>query len=84
MVSHRKLGGIEISLGQGGLRFKKRPSWFNVCVGKAMRGTPGPSLGRYDKDFQAKFTEAARSCAGKAKPSEKVAVEKKAGLGILQ
>ena len=65
MVSHKKLGGLEISIGGGGLRFKKRPSGFNMCVGKAMKGTPGPKAGRYDKGFQAKFTSAARSCSGK-------------------
>ncbi len=65
MVSHKKLGGLEISIGGGGLRFKKRPSGFNLCVGKAMKGTPGPKQGRYDKGFQAKFTAAARSCSGR-------------------
>ena len=66
MVSHKKLGGLEISIGGGGLRFKKRPSGFNICVGKALKGTPGPVHGgRYDKGFQAKFTQAVHGCAGK-------------------
>ena len=66
MVSHKKLGGLEISIGGGGLRFKKRPSGFNICIGKAMKGTPGPhNGGRYDKGFQAKFTQAVHGCAGK-------------------
>jgi hypothetical protein len=67
MVSHKKLGGLEISIGGGGLRFKKRPSGFNMCVGKAMKGTPGPKQGRYDKAFQSKFTQAAKSCSGRSK-----------------
>lgn len=65
MVSHKTLGGLEISIGGGGLRFKKRPSGFNICVGKAMKGQPGPKMGRYDKAFQAKFTAAVRSCSGR-------------------
>jgi len=65
MVSHKKLGGLEITLGKGGLRFKKRPSWFNICIGKAMKGTPGPRLGRYDTAFQAEFTKAVNGCSGK-------------------
>lgn len=63
LVSHKKFGGIELSLGAGGLRFKKRASGYNICIGKQMKGTKGG--GRYDKAFQAKFTAAARSCAGK-------------------
>jgi len=63
MVSHKKLGGLEISIGGGGLRFKKRPSAFNICIGKALKGTPGPhNGGRYDKAFQQKFTSAVHSC----------------------
>ncbi len=62
MVSHKSVGGIELSIGGGGLRFKKRPSAFNICIGKAMKGTPGPSQGRYDKAFQAKFTSAVQGC----------------------
>jgi len=65
MVSHKSFGGIELSIGAGGLRFKKKPSGFNICIGNAMRGTPGPKLGRYDKAFQAKFTSAVHSCAKK-------------------
>jgi len=62
MVSHRSFGGIELSIGKGGLRFKKKPSGFNICIGNKMRGQPGPSKGRYDKAFQAKFTAAVQSC----------------------
>jgi len=68
MVSHKSFGGIMLSIGGGGLRFKKRPSGYNICIGKQLKGTPGPIHGgRYDKGFQAKFTAAARSCAGRSK-----------------
>jgi len=64
MVSHKKFGGIELSLGAGGLRFKKRPSAYNICIGKELEGTEGPIHGgRYDKNFQDKFTAAAKKCA---------------------
>lgn len=65
MVSHRSFGGIELSIGKGGLRFKKKPSGFNICIGKEMEGEPGPKLGRYDKAFQDKFTAAVHKCAKK-------------------
>ena len=66
MVSHTSLGGLELSIGAGGLRFKKDPSAFNMCVGKALKGQPGPTNGgRYDTAWQAKFTGAVRSCAGR-------------------
>lgn len=71
MTSHKKLGGLTLSIGGGGLRFKKRPSGFNACVGKALRGTPGPARGRYDTGFQAKFTAAVRSCSGRSARSKK-------------
>jgi len=63
MVSHKKFGGIELSLGAGGMRFKKKPSGFNICVGNKMRGDKGPTAGgRYDKAFQGRFSAAAKSC----------------------
>lgn len=63
MVSHKSFGGIELSLGAGGMRFKKRPSAFNICVGKRMKESGAkPHKGRYDKDFQATFAGAARTC----------------------
>lgn len=57
MVSHKNLGGLVISIGKGGLRFKKRPSGFNIKVGKCMkRKGIGPTEGgRYDKNFQKEF-----------------------------
>ena len=73
MVSHKNMGGLEISIGGGGLRFKKRPSAFNICVGKALKGKPGPrNGGRYDKAFQAQFTSAVHGCSGRrsTKPSK--------------
>jgi hypothetical protein len=74
MVSHKKLGGLEISIGGGGLRFKKRPSGFNICIGNAMRGQPGPhNGGRYDTGFQQKFTNAVHGCTGKTRKAAKTA-----------
>lgn len=78
MTSHRSIGGLEISIGKGGLRFKKRPSGFNVCVGKALKGTPGPhDGGRYDKGFQQKFINAVHGCAGKKEAQASEPVPKK-------
>jgi hypothetical protein len=66
MVSHKKLSGLEITLGKGGLRFKKRASGFNVCIGKSLKGGRGPTEGgRYDKGWQSEFTRAVHSCAGR-------------------
>ena len=74
MVSHMKLGGREaltISI-KGGLRFKKRASGYNACIGSALKGGEGPTEGgRYDKKWQAKFTNAAQRCAA-GKKSRKV------------
>jgi hypothetical protein len=64
MVSHKKLGGLKLSIGEGGLRFQKRPSGYNICIGKALKGGVGPvNGGRYDTGWQAKFTQAVKSCA---------------------
>ena len=72
MVSHKKMGGIELSIGAGGLRFKKRPSAFNICIGKALKGTAGPtSGGRYDEGFQRKFIQAAVSCGATMSSAKK-------------
>jgi len=63
MVSHKSFGGIELSIGAGGLRFKKRPSGFNICVGNKMKGDKGPvNGGRYDTAFQNRFAAAAKGC----------------------
>ena len=66
MSSHKKMSGLELTLGKGGLRFKKRKSGFNVCIGKQLVGLEGPTHGgRYDKAWQAKFTAAVEGCRGK-------------------
>jgi len=63
MVSHKKLSGMTLTLGAGGLRFKKRASRFNICIGKALKGGSGPTNGgRYDTAWQAKFSSAAKGC----------------------
>lgn len=79
MVSHTSLGGLELSVGKGGLRFKKRASGFNVCIGNKLRGTAGPTNGgRYDKGFQDKFVDAAIGCGANV---DKAAYQKKRGIG---
>ena len=72
MVSHKNFGGIELSIGKGGLRFKKWSSARNACIGAAMTGVkhsnlPAGAGGRYDEAFQDKFTAAVRGCPGKGK-----------------
>ncbi len=67
MVSHTKVGDLELSVGKGGIRFKKKPSGYNICIGKELKGGVGPVKGgRYDKDWQAEFTKAAKKCAAAA------------------
>jgi len=65
MVSHTSLGGLELSIGKGGLRFKKRPSGYNICVGKELEG--GKGGGRYDKAWQNEFKKAVAKCSSKVK-----------------
>ena len=75
LVFHRKIAGLEVSIGAGGLRFKKRPSGFNMCIAHVMEGQPGSVHGgRYDREFQSRFAAAARSCAA-GKVKEKVLEE---------
>ena len=59
MVSHASFGGIELSIGKGGLRFKKRPSAFNTCVGKEIKG------GSYNSRAAVRdaFRTAAKKCS---------------------
>jgi len=59
MVSHGSFGGIILSVGKGGIRFKKRPSAFNIRVGKCMqqKGVAPTNGGRYDREFQREFTD---------------------------
>lgn len=60
MVSTKKFGGLEITIGAGGLRFKKRKSKFNIDVGKCMKESGvKPNAGRYDKTFQKQFVRCA-------------------------
>ena len=68
MPSHKKIGGGLILTAPMGTRFKKRASGYNRCIGAALKGGVGPvDGGRYDKGWQAKFTSAAKTCAGKVK-----------------
>ena len=68
MVSHKAVSGYELSVGKGGVRFKKRASGYNICIGKGLKGGAGPIHGgRYDKAWQAQFTEGAKRCAAMAK-----------------
>ena len=63
MVSHKKLSGIELTLGKGGLRFKKRKSRYNICIGKELKDFhPPDGGGRYSKDMHDKFKSAVRNC----------------------
>jgi len=63
MPSHTTFGGITLTLGRGGLRFKKRPSRFNLCIGRKLKGKAGPIHGgRYDKEWQEEFTRAVQEC----------------------
>lgn len=59
MVSHANFGGIELSIGKGGLRFKKRPSAFNICVGKAIKGGSYSSR----QDVKNAFASAVNKCS---------------------
>ena len=66
MVSHKEVSGYTLTVGKGGVRFKKRPSGFNICIGKELEGGRGPTEGgRYDKKWQSEFTSAVKKCAGK-------------------
>lgn len=72
MVSHKNMGGLVLSVGAGGVRFKRRPGAHAVCVGHQLKGTAGPTNGgRYDKAFQAKFTAATKSCGGRGSTGAK-------------
>jgi len=69
MSSRRGVGALTITV-PSPMRFKKRASAFNACVGAALRGQryarPAPGMGgRRDVRIQSAFTSAARSCAGR-------------------
>ena len=69
MSSQRGVGSLTITV-PSPMRFKKRRSAFNSCVGAALRdqtysrGAPGTG-GRRDVRIQNAFTAAAKSCAGR-------------------
>lgn len=69
MSSRRGMGALRISV-PSPMRFVKRSSQFNACVGAALRGQtysrgqPGTG-GRRDARIQNAFTAAAKSCAGR-------------------
>ena len=73
MVSTKKFGGREITIGAGGLRFKKRKSAFNIAVGKCMKesGVTPAGGGRYSKKFQKQFIECVDKNSRGVKPSVK-------------
>lgn len=73
MVSTKKFGGLEITIGAGGLRFKKRKSAFNIAVGKCMKesGVTPAGGGRYSKKFQKQFIECVDKNSRGVKPSVK-------------
>ena len=73
MVSTKKFGGLEITIGAGGLRFKKRKSKFNIDVGKCMKesGVKPIAGGRYDKAFQKQFIRCAEASGAELTPATK-------------
>ena len=67
MGSRRGMGALTITV-PSPMRFKKRSSSFNACVGAALRGQsyskPAPGMGgRRDKRIQSAFISAVRGCA---------------------
>lgn len=73
MVSTKKFGGLQITIGAGGLRFKKRKSEFNIAVGKCMKasGVTPAGKGRYSKAFQKQFIQCVDQNSRGVKPSVK-------------
>lgn len=70
MSSRRGVGALTITV-PSPMRFKKRASAFNSCVGARLRGqryaTPPPGQGgRRDVRIQNAFTQAVGACAGRA------------------
>ena len=68
MSSRRGVGLLQISV-PAPMRFVKRPSAFNACVGARLRGQtyPKPAAGmggRRNKAVQDAFTAAAQGCRG--------------------
>lgn len=63
MPSHTTIGGIDLTLGKGGLRFKKRPSEFNYCVGREVKKILGDKDDVTRKDVRDAFTKAVEKCS---------------------
>jgi len=59
MISHKKVSGFELTLGAGGLRFKKRPSDFNICIAKELKGKDGSQ-----QAVRTRFKNAVQKCKG--------------------
>ncbi len=83
MVSTRSFGGIDVTIGKGGLRFKKRKSAFNAQIGKCMEEsgvTPASEIegagGRYSHEFQKQFITCVAAAQTKDKKSPKVSAAK--------
>ena len=69
MGSRRGMGRLTVTV-PSPMRFKKRASAFNACIGASLRGqhypTPPAGMGgRRDKRIQSAFTSAVRSCSGR-------------------
>ena len=69
MGSRRGMGRLTVTV-PSPMRFKKRASAFNACVGASLRGqryaSPPPGMGgRRDKRIQSAFTSAVHGCAGR-------------------
>lgn len=69
MGSRRGMGRLTVTV-PSPMRFKKRASAFNACVGAQLRKknypTPAPGMGgRRDVRIQDAFKSAVRSCAGR-------------------
>lgn len=69
MGSRRGSGILTVTI-PSPMRFKKRPSAFNACVGARLRGqrysTPAPGTGgRRDTRIQGAFRSAASQCSGR-------------------
>ena len=69
MGSRRGMGRLTVTV-PSPMRFKKRASAFNACVGAALRGQryskPAPGTGgRRDTRIQSAFVQAVRSCSGR-------------------
>ncbi len=69
MTSHKTVGGIDLVVGKGGIRFVPRKSTHAICVGKEMKGVSGG--GRHDKVFQGKFVQANFDCGSTISPAKK-------------